>query len=123
VTVDLVRETVPSVSKNFSDCMRQKEPARQLVNLRRVPVLVVTSEASYHAFYDYCTVGYLRQAGVGVEWLSLPEVGIHGISEALPPIILRHDAYSEPGNAHFSFMELNNLEIVPLIEAWLEKHV
>ena len=38
----------------------------------------MTSEASYHAVYDYCTVAFMRQAGVGVEWLNLPEVGIHG---------------------------------------------
>ena len=30
-------------------CWVQKNPARQLVNLKDIPVLVVTSEASYHA--------------------------------------------------------------------------
>jgi hypothetical protein len=44
----------------------------------KIPVLVMTSEASYHAVYDYCTVAYMRQAGVGVKWLNLPEAGIHG---------------------------------------------
>lgn len=27
------------------------------------------------------------------------------------------------GNAHFSFMELNNMEIVSLIEDWTWKHI
>jgi hypothetical protein len=76
--IDLVQETLASKGANLSACIQQQEPARQLVNLLNVPVLVITSEASYHAVYDYCTVAYLRQAGVSVEWLNLPEVGIHG---------------------------------------------
>lgn len=75
---DLATEVVPSTSEGLSSCIRQQEPARKLVNLLGVPVLVMTSEASYHAVYDYCTVGYLKQAGVEVEWLNLPDVGIHG---------------------------------------------
>jgi pimeloyl-ACP methyl ester carboxylesterase len=75
---DLVQETVKSMGMNLSDCIQQQEPARKLVNLIDIPVLVVTSEASYHAVYDYCTVEYLRQAGVEVEWLNLPAAGILG---------------------------------------------
>ncbi|KAF8856534.1 alpha/beta-hydrolase [Acephala macrosclerotiorum] len=97
---ELVTETVASKGENLSSCVMQKELARKLVNLDVIPVLVVSSEASYHAVYDYCTVGYLRQAGVGVDWLDLPE-----------------------GNAHFGFMELNNLEIVPHVEQWIRIHV
>ena len=63
--------------------------------------MIVTSEASFHAPYDYCTVNYLVQAGVKVQWLNLPEVGIHG-------------------NAHFMFMELNSLDIVQQVEPWIE---
>ena len=44
-------------------CWRQKEPARKLPNLK-MPILVLTSEASYHAPYDHCTVKFLQQAGV-----------------------------------------------------------
>ncbi|KAE9367170.1 alpha/beta-hydrolase [Stipitochalara longipes BDJ] len=103
-TTDLVTEVVASGGAGLSSCIRQQEPAKKLINLIGVPVLVMTSEASYHAVYDYCTVEYLKQAGVQVDWLSLPAVGIHG-------------------NAHFSFMELNNMEIVPLINDWIQKHV
>ena len=49
----------------------QVEPARQLPKLRKVPILVVTAEASYHAPYDHCTVNYLRQAGVRPHWMKL----------------------------------------------------
>ena len=45
-------------------CYAQQEPARQLPNLQKMPILVLSSEASYHAPYDHCTVKYLQQAGV-----------------------------------------------------------
>jgi hypothetical protein len=45
-------------------CWLQAAPARKLVNLSRFPVLVLVSEASYHAGYDHCTARYLSQAGV-----------------------------------------------------------
>jgi pimeloyl-ACP methyl ester carboxylesterase len=45
-------------------CWKQAEPARQLPNLQKMPVMVMTSEASYHASYDHCTVKYLQQAGI-----------------------------------------------------------
>ena len=40
-------------------CWLQKEPARQLPNLKRIPVVIIMSEASYHAAYDHCTAAYL----------------------------------------------------------------
>jgi hypothetical protein len=43
---------------------QQKAPARQLPNLQKMPILVLSAEASYHAPYDHCTVRYLQQAGV-----------------------------------------------------------
>lgn len=100
--IDLVQENVPAASVNVSACIHQKEPAKQLVNLARVPVLFYTSEASYHAFYDSCTFDYLVQAGVQADRLILPDIGIHG-------------------NAHLSFMEKNNMVIVPVVEAWVRK--
>ena len=49
--------TVPCV-------LQAAEPApRRLPNLAPLPILTVTSEASYHAPYDYCTVNFLKQAG------------------------------------------------------------
>lgn len=59
-------------------CILQKEPARRLVNIAKVPVLLVTAQASMHCLYDAFTVDFLRQAGVGVEWLKLADVGIEG---------------------------------------------
>ena len=80
--------------------MLQKEPARRLVNLLKIPVLLETGEASAHAAYDEFTVRYLQQAGVNVEHLKLADEGIHG-------------------NGHLQFLEKNNLEIVELLESWI----
>ena len=60
-------------------CWAQAEPARSLVNLRAIPVLVVQAEASYHSAYDHCTVAYLRQARVTtVRYVRLADIGIKG---------------------------------------------
>ncbi|KAF9452026.1 alpha/beta-hydrolase [Macrolepiota fuliginosa MF-IS2] len=97
---DLKREVIGNSS--LFTCFQQAAPARKLTNLMKLPVLVVTSEASYHAVYDGCTVNYLKQAGVGVEHINLGDVGIHG-------------------NAHMMFMEKNNIEIAELVERWIVK--
>ncbi|HXJ01558.1 MAG TPA: alpha/beta hydrolase [Micropepsaceae bacterium] len=83
-------------------CWKQKEPARQLPNLQKMPVLVVTSEASYHAPYDHCTVKYLNQAGVHPTWIKLADIGIHG-------------------NSHVMMMEKNSKDIAAVIAGWLDK--
>lgn len=89
-------QNVTAANANVSACLLQKEPAKRLVNLGKVPVLMYTGEGSYHRVYDYCTVKYLKQAGVDVEYVQLGEVGIHG-------------------NGHFSFLEKNNLNIAEQI--------
>lgn len=99
--LDTVR--LPAKDENHCEIILQREPAKQLKNLSKVPVLVVTAEASYHAQYDYCTVEYLRQAGVSVEHVDLPEEGIKG-------------------NGHMMFMEKNNIEIAERVLKWLKEH-
>jgi len=61
----------------------------------------VTSEASYHAPYDHCTVKYLEQAGVHPAWIKLGEAGIHG-------------------NGHMMMLEKNNAEIAGVMARWLD---
>ena len=73
-------------------CWLQAEPARQLANLKGIPILIVTGEASYHAPYDHCTSAFLRQAGVKHDFVRLADVGIRG-------------------NGHMMMLEKNNLEI------------
>lgn len=80
----------------------QKEPSRVLVNMRQTPLLMVTAEASTHAAYDSFTTEFLRQAGVTVQHMMLANHGVHG-------------------NGHFMFLEKNNLEILELVEKWMDR--
>ena len=82
----------------------QAEPARRLPNLRKMPILVVTAEASYHAPYDHCTVNYLRQAGVEPHWMKLAEHGIRG-------------------NSHVPMMEQNSKDIADTIITWMRRAI
>jgi pimeloyl-ACP methyl ester carboxylesterase len=85
-------------------CWMQKAPARQLVNLKNIPAVVVAAEASYHSVYDHCTVKYLNQAGVKVEMVRLGDKGIHG-------------------NGHMVMLEKNNLDIARVLDEWVVKNV
>jgi pimeloyl-ACP methyl ester carboxylesterase len=84
-------------------CILQKEPARKLIHLVDIPVLTVTSETSWHGIFDDCTVDFLRQAGLEVDFVRLQDVGIHG-------------------NGHMMFMEMNSDEIVEkVVGKWIEE--
>jgi pimeloyl-ACP methyl ester carboxylesterase len=89
---------------NLVRCWQQDAPARQLVNLKRVPILIVVSEASYHAPYDHCTSKYLADAGVKHTFTRLPDAGIKG-------------------NGHMMMLEKNNLQIAALLKKWVDKNV
>lgn len=69
-----------------------------------MPVVVMMSEASYHAPYDHCTVKFLQQAGVKADFVKLADLGIKG-------------------NSHVMMQEKNNKEIAGAIYQWLEKSV
>jgi len=84
-------------------CWEQAAPARRLVNLQGIPVLIVTAEASYHAPYDQCTARFLTQAGVPNTHWRLEEKGIHG-------------------NGHMVMIEKNNLAIAALVAGWIAEH-
>lgn len=102
-TTPLATEVHPSSNANLSSCILQVEPARKLANLQHIPVLVETSESSFHAVYDHCTVEFLKQAGVPAEHLRLEDAGFYG-------------------NGHMHFMEKNSLEIIEYLEEhWIGK--
>ena len=98
-----VREDTPD-APDLVTCWTQAEPARQLPNLQKMPIVIVTAEASYHAPYDHCTVKFLQQAGVKPTWLKLAALGI-------------------TGNSHNMMQEKNSQEIVAAIYQWLETTV
>lgn len=85
-------------------CWRQKSPARQLPRLKDIPIVILISEASYHAQYDHCLSEWLAQAGVRNEMVRLEDVGIHG-------------------NGHMMMLETNNLDIASWIDNWIVKSV
>ncbi|GME65273.1 hypothetical protein GTA08_BOTSDO11924 [Neofusicoccum parvum] len=97
----LAVETVGADLPARRSCVMQRpEAARSLPRVAAVPYVAVTGEASPHATYDHCTVGFLRQAGVEAEWIRLWERGVRG-------------------NGHFLHNELNNLEIAAVVEEWI----
>jgi hypothetical protein len=89
---------------DLAKCWSQKAPARTLPNLAKVPHLIITSEASYHANYDHCTVKFLQQAGVRPTFIKLVDLGIKG-------------------NGHMMMLEKNNQEIAAVMSGWLNKTI
>jgi pimeloyl-ACP methyl ester carboxylesterase len=85
-------------------CRLQTQPARQLPTLQRIPIVIVASEASYHAGYDHCTAKYLTQAGVANTFVRLEDVGIHG-------------------NGHMMMIEKNNAKVAAFLESWISRNV
>lgn len=103
-TSPLETQLVANSEPGLANCIIQAEPARQLVNLKHIPVLVESGESSFHVVYDGCTVKFLQQAGVSAEWLKLGDIGIHG-------------------NGHLQFMEKNSDEIAGVLDYWIRKQV
>ncbi len=89
---------------DLAPCKLQGGVVHQLLGLQKKPILIFTSEASYHAVYDHCTAKYIHQAGGDVQFVRLPEVGIRG-------------------NGHMVMIEKNNLEIAAFVQRWVEKNV
>ena len=89
---------------NMFLCWMQAAPARQLINLKSIPTVVISAEASYHQLYDNCTVKYLNQAGMKVDWMPLQNKDIHG-------------------NGHMVMIEKNNLAIAKVIDDWVVENV
>ena len=82
----------------------RSEPARRLANLAGIPILILASEASYHAPYDHCTARFLSRAGVPNQFVRLAEVGIRG-------------------NGHMMMLEKNSAEIAGWLDRWVRDNV
>jgi pimeloyl-ACP methyl ester carboxylesterase len=72
----------------------------RLLNLAKVPVAVVTGQASFHAAFDHLIVRFLRQFGVDAEHISLGERGLSG-------------------NGHMLMLESNSREVAHLLIHWI----
>ena len=77
---------------------------RALPALQRTPILVLASEASYHARYDQCTVRFLQQMGAQPDFVRLADIGIHG-------------------NGHMMMLEKNNDQVAKVLTDWLAEHL
>ena len=91
-------------SPDLVRCWLPSTTARELVNLKGIPILMVTSESSYHAPYDHCTSKFLSQMGVKHEFVRLPEIGIRG-------------------NGHMMMLEKNSDEVAGVLVRWTQKNV
>jgi pimeloyl-ACP methyl ester carboxylesterase len=89
---------------DLAKCWRQREPARTLVAVGDRPVLYLAAEASFYAPWNHCTIGYLQQAGVKVDYVKLADIGLRG-------------------NGHMMMMEKNSDAIAQVIVEWLAKNV
>jgi hypothetical protein len=78
----------------------QNDPARQLANLAKVPIAVVSGEASAFRFTDGPLVEFLRQAGCDAVHIELAEHGVRG-------------------NGHGSMFERNNAEVLAVVTGWM----
>lgn len=85
-------------------CWSQTGEIRRVKNVAGIPVLLITTEASYYAGFDHCTARYLHQAGVNVEFVRLQDKGMHG-------------------NGHMMMLEMNNIEIAEFLDAWLTSKI
>jgi hypothetical protein len=88
--------------RDLARCWRQMEPARKLVAVGERPVMVLEAEASFYAGYNHCNVEYLRQAGVGVTFIKLADLGVRG-------------------NGHMMMLEKNSDQVAQVIADWLDK--
>jgi pimeloyl-ACP methyl ester carboxylesterase len=97
----IVREPGPDAS-NLATCWKQADPPRRLRNLEGIPILIVTTESSFHAVYDHCTAKYLTQAGVTNTFTRLDDQGILG-------------------NGHMVMLEKNSDQVAALLQRWLSR--
>ena len=65
-----------------------------------MPILLVTSEASYHAQFDHLLSYVMEQLGVRHDFVRLEDVDIRG-------------------NSHMMMLEKNNLEIADYLINWI----
>jgi pimeloyl-ACP methyl ester carboxylesterase len=99
----IVRESRAD-APDLAVCSEQADPPRRLPHLVGIPISIVTTEASYHAYYDHCTVKYLTQAGVKSTFLRLEEQGIRG-------------------NGHMVMLEKNSDAVAAVIQKWISGNV
>lgn len=85
-------------------CWLQGDPVRALPNIAKVPTVIVTAEASFHAAFDDCTAAFLTQAGAKPEVIHLADQKVRG-------------------NGHMVMVEKNSDLVADTLMGWLSGHV
>jgi len=101
---ELKTKEMPSPEPGVGPYTIQEEPARKLKNLQGIPIVLVTSEASFASPGAPGALAFLKQAGCTAEELRLAQHGVHG-------------------NGHMMMLEKNNREVLQPIIRWLNKNV
>ena len=96
---DFELELLPAPEDGLVDGWVMKKTYK-LPHFSGKPILLLVSEASYHAQFDHLTSVFLTQAGVPHDFVRLEQVGIYG-------------------NGHMMMLEQNHLEIAEWIHRWL----
>lgn len=91
-------------TSSLRSCFLQSNAiVHKLVNIAKVPYVMFTTPNSPHITYDHCIFSYLEQAGVeDVRWVKFSDLGIQG-------------------NAHFFYLETNNLELARVVEGEIQR--
>lgn len=105
-STELITETVGEDTPAKRSCIQQSTAANHTIhtlpNVAKVPYVAFTGEASPHITYEHCVIQYLEQVGVNATWIKMADVGVHG-------------------NAHFGFLEKNNVQYFKVVEKWIKK--
>ena len=101
---DIKTRRVEAPEPGVNAYLLQEEPARKLRNLQNIPIVIVTSEASFASPGNPGGVAYFKQAGCKAEELRLVDHNVHG-------------------NGHMMMLEKNNREVLKVILAWVDKNV
>lgn len=101
---ELLIEKINGKSQDEKSGWVIKSNCYSLPNLKNIPILILTGEASYHRSYDWLTSEFLSRASIKNTHICLHEVGING-------------------NGHMMMMEKNNLEIAYFISEWINAHM
>ncbi len=100
----LKTKQMPSPEPGVGPYFLQEEPARKLKNLKGIPIVIFTAEASFASPGNPGAVAFLKQAGCTAEELRLAAQGVHG-------------------NGHLMMGEKNNREALQPILDWIDKNV
>ena len=95
---DFSLEILKAPAEDLNDGWIMKED-RKLPRLAGIPILLMVSEASYHAQSDHLVSHLLDHCGVDHDFVRLEDQGICG-------------------NGHMMMLEMNNLEIAGFINNW-----